>query len=427
MKKIVLLMIAVIMVLATVGCTQIQKPVTAKVAAAPVYPKSRSFDDYDAFRDTLDNNPIEEDFQNAVQDFVCRSASQILKNRTKNTNYSPISLYMALSLAGIGANGDTEQELMSLLGIADKDNEYLSTQMSNMFRVMYTDNEIGKLRIANSLWLNEGTSFKKDYTKKAAEQFYASLFYADLDNPQTAKDMGKWITENTGGVLSPDVKLDNQTILTILNTIYFKDEWIDRFNKDNTKEDTFHVTSDEQVQCDFMNMTYEMRSFVKGDGFTKSALQLKSAGSMTFILPDDGVSVQELLSSPEKVAALFTDDESKYGKVIFQIPRFSFGSQLQLEESLQALGMTKAFEENADFTGITDDMAFISSVKQDSHIAIDERGVEAAAFTQIDYAGAMPPNDDIAEMILNRPFIYYITARDGTVLFIGVCSDPTRE
>lgn len=427
MKKIVLLMIVVIMVFAAVGCTLMQKSVTAKAAAAPVYPKSRSFDDYDAFRDTLDNNPIEDSFHDAVQDFVCRSTSEILRQSTENTNYSPISLYMALSLAGTGANGETQQEILTMLGISDKDSEYLSTQMANMFRVLYTDNEIGKLRIANSLWLDEAASFKEAYTKNAADQFYASLFYADLGDSQTAKDMSKWISENTGGVLSPEVKLDDQTILTILNTIYFKDEWVDRFNKDKTKEDTFYVNSEEQVQCDFMNMTYDMRSFVKGDGFTKAALQLKSTGSMTFILPDEGVSVQDLLSSPEKVAALFDDENSKHGKVIFQIPKFSFGSQLRLKENLEALGMTKAFKENADFSGITDDIAFISSVKQDSHIAIDERGVEAAAFTQIDYAGAMPPNDDIAEMILNKPFIYYITARDGTVLFIGICNDPTAQ
>lgn len=93
--------------------------------------------------------------------------------------------------------------------------------------------------------------------------------------------------------------------------------------------------------------------------------------------------------------------------------------------ALKKLGVNSAFAPDADFTGITDHMAYITDVLQETHIAIDEDGVEASAFTQIDYAGSAMPKGR-ADMILNRPFIYGITARNGSLLFMGVCENPSE-
>jgi len=145
-----------------------------------------------------------------------------------------------------------------------------------------------------------------------------------------------------------------------------------------------------------------------------------------FILPDKDVSVNELLSTPEKIAMILNDSGkgSKNGKVIFQIPKFSFGNSLDLKDILKSMGVKSAFKPDADFSGITEGMAYISNIKQETHIAIDEKGVEAAAFTQVDYCGAMPPNENVAEMILDRPFIFAIKSYDDTILFIGVVNNP---
>ena len=68
-------------------------------------------------------------------------------------------------------------------------------------------------------------------------------------------------------------------------------------------------------------------------------------------------------------------------------------------------GVRRAFaSDQADFSGMTQDQAFLSQVLQETHIAIDEKGVEAATFTKIDYAGMAAPNENEAHMILNRPF-----------------------
>lgn len=388
--------------------------------AAVTYPEAVGFEDHDVSRKVRKQNPVEDDFLAALTGFSYETSSAILSGAEGNANYSPLSLYFALALAGTGANGETQSQIFDLLGISGADE--LSAQCGNLYRLLYTDHEITKLKIASSLWMDNNTVFNDSFVQNAAENFYASSYSADFTDETTGKAMGQWVSNNTNGTLSPNFQTDAEQILSIINTVYFYDEWIDRFNKAKTAEDVFHAPEGD-VTVDFMNQTFGSMAFVKGDGFTRSALGLKGSGQMVLILPGEGVSVSELLSSAESVQALFEGGESGYGEVVWQIPKFSFDSKYELVDALKTLGMTDAFEQNSDFSGITDGIAFITNVTQQTHIAMDEQGVEASAFTEICYAGSAMP-DGRAEMILNRPFIYGITAANGTLLFVGVCNNP---
>lgn len=404
-----------------------EKADVSNAAVTPIYPKSIAFGDYDGLTSIRNENKLELSFSNSLKGFSNKSTSLLLKNQTKNITYSPISLYMALSLASSGAAGATQKEMLSALSTGDKNADFISEQNSKLFRLLYTNNDIGKLNLANSLWLNKESNFKKSFLDNAAKNFYASIYNIDFKDQNSSKLMSDWISKNTNGILAPKISLEKEQIMSLINTIYFKDQWADKFDEKATKKDTFYLKSGEEVKCDFMNSTYGSHRFIKGDGFTSSELSLKNNGSMIFILPDKGVSIDSLLDSPEKAAKLFDDKNSINGKVIFQIPKFSYGSSLTLKDTLNSLGIKKAFEKTADFSAMTEGTAYISDVKQETHVAIDEKGVEAAAFTQIDYCGSEPPKNETAEMILNRPFIFAIKANTGDILFIGVVNNPNEK
>ena len=110
------------------------------------------------------------------------------------------------------------------------------------------------------------------------------------------------------------------------------------------------------------------------------------------------------------------------GEVTFKIPKFNLDSHFDIKSMMEQAGIQKLFSDG-DFTNMTeDDGIFISSITQDGHIAINEDGVEASAFTDIAYAGAALP-DGRAELILDRPFLYGIESQ-GVWLFIGICDNP---
>lgn len=389
------------------------------------FPKAYAYDDSDTRWEIRDANPVEESFLDAVKAFSYQTTSEFFSGEKENENYSPLSLYYALSLAASGAEGETAQELLALLGA--KNQEQLSLQCGNLYRCLYADNTIGKFKIANSLWLDRRASFKDAYVKNAAENFYAPAYHVDAADESTKAAMEKWVAENTNGTIRPDIRLDGNWIMSILNTIYYKNEWVDRFDESKTEKGTFYLADGGTVECDYMNRTYGSASFGRGDNYTKSSLGLKYFGSMVFILPDEGVSVQELLDSPEKVQEIFESENNGYGEVVWQVPKFDFGAEYNLADSMKALGIQAAFDgEKADFSRMTDEMAFISAIRQETHISVDEKGVEASAFTQIAYAGAGMPQSR-ADMILDRPFIYGIVTNEGLPVFIGVCGNPAQS
>ena len=387
-------------------------------------PQAYAFDDYESRRAVWEQNPLDEAFYEQVREFSYRTASAALMAQDGNSNYSPLSLYYALTTAALAARGETQAELLDLLGATDADT--LTENCGRLYRRLYKVNDIGALRLATSLWMDDDVEFREQFVREAAERLYAYSFRESLSDPDTAEKMADWVSEMTGGLIEPDMELGGEQIMAILNTIYFRDEWINRFSEDSTAEDTFYLAVGGEVRCDFMNATYGSAGFQWGENFVRAQLGMKNRGSMVFVLPDEGTDVRELLASPEALREAFEGGEQSWGEVVWQIPKFDFGAETDAGEVLRTLGVERMFGYDADFSGAVDGVAYISGVGQQTRISIDERGVEAAAFTRIDYAGAAPPNGR-AEMILNRPFLYGITAENGTLLFVGVCADPTAK
>ena len=387
-----------------------------------VFPKAFAFDDHDARKEMREGNPVSDSFVAAVNDFSYKTASTLLSNSEDNTTYSPVSMYYALALAATGANGETQDEMLNLLGVSDV--ETLSTQSRYLYNRLYRDNNIIKSKISNSLWLNRAEDFNKDFVENAAKNFYAHSFNMDFGDENTSKRMAEWVAMNTGGTIEPEIQLSSQQLMSIFNTVYFSTQWTDEFDKDKTEEDVFYLADGNTVEADYLNSKYDSYRYVVGDNYISSSLSLKDGACMFFILPDEGVSPRELVASAESVDGLINNENAFAGEVTWQIPKFSFNSSISAKDALKELGITSAFDENADFSGITSGIAFIDNISQDTHIAIDEKGVTASAFTNIQYEGAMRP-EGRADMILNRPFIYGITY-NGTILFIGICDNPAK-
>lgn len=159
-------------------------------------------------------------------------------------------------------------------------------------------------------------------------------------------------------------------------------------------------------------------SYRRGDGYTASYRRLR-LGTMTFVLPDEGVTPESLLQRE----GFLTDLSGEYSaaKVVWSVPKFDVKSSTELNEVLQALGVTDAFDmTEADFTPLTDNGAFLSSAMQAARVKIDEEGVEAAAYTELVCAdSAMMEVPPTVEMDLDRPFLFVIFDYNNIPLFVG--------
>ena len=130
--------------------------------------------------------------------------------------------------------------------------------------------------------------------------------------------------------------------------------------------------------------------------------------------------LEELLQRENLLGELLAVDEWVV-RVNWSVPKFDLHDSLKLNDALQALGVTDAFDKNkADFAPLTEQPAYVESVNQAARVKIDEEGVEAAAYTEVDTNAAAAPPQEMPEeeMNLNRPFLFVIW-KDGAPLFVG--------
>ena len=367
-----------------------------------------------------------EAFLASLDDFAYASAAQVLADASENTNYAPLSLYYALSLTATGAQGDTAAEFMDVLGVSDADE--LSAQCERLYGQLYMDGEESKLTLANSLWMSKRLPFHERFVQNAAANFYAHSFSVDFkDIAKTEQMMADWIIAYTNQTIAPKLAVSSEEALVILNTLYFFDRWAWDFEEYKTHEDEFFTTPDATpVLCDFMHRD-DYTDFAKGDGFTRSSIPLAHGGSMVFVLPDEDTPVQALLADETALREAFQGGIEGEDSVLWSIPKFKFTSYFNLNNAAYNLGIQSAFDGNlANFLGISDRPTFIERIIQETSVGINEYGVEAGAYTAVymeQISDDEPPTG--IHMNLNRPFLYSITAPNGSLLFIGVCMNPT--
>jgi serpin B len=149
---------------------------------------------------------------------------------------------------------------------------------------------------------------------------------------------------------------------------------------------------------------------------------------MVIVVPDQG-NFQQLESSlrAELVAEIIAELWST--NVALTIPKFSFEAELDLKDTLAAMGMVDAFDPGvADFSGIDGTrQLFITDVFHKAFVDVDEAGTEAAAATAVIVSLTSMPEDP-AEVTLDRPFIFLVRdIETGTILFIGRVLNPLES
>lgn len=363
-----------------------------------------------------ESNFVFEEGSELINNFTYKTAPSILNMNHENSNYSPVSLYFALSLANFGAEGETKKQIDNLLGDL---NNY---KANKLFKSLYCDEENLKLFIANSIWIDNDFSFKNSYLENARDSFYSSLFSINFEDEKTSDYISNWINKKTLGLLSPELNIPSETIASIINTIYFKGQWIDQFNNIGTNTNIFH-SEKEDLKTLFMNKT-DNGSIIIGDGWKRSSLNMEGNAKVTFILPDENNNIWDLIEK-QGIEELLNAGIKEYGSISWSVPKFSFDTKFKLKPILHNLGIEDAFSDKADFSNMSEQPIFISDILQGTTITLDENGVEAAAYTAIMMEATCCLPLKYFEMTLNKPFLFVVEV-NSSIAFIGVLANPNK-
>lgn len=369
---------------------------------------------------------------NEYSNFYKTSAREILGSADgENMVYSPLALYEALSMLAEITDGSTRDEVLEVLNSPDIETQRDRAQ--TLFVSNYSEATGSMVLPAASLWINVDYPYNKEAVDSLAFNYFAESYLFDgYDESSTAR-IQNWINEKTRGLLKEaveGVELTPDSILNICTTLYFNGRWSDWFYKDYTEEMTFHSPSGD-ITTDFM-YKQESGSLFLGSNFTAVINSFENDGGlMYFILPNEGETVDDVLSSDEYLDFVFIrnprQDFDYYDAIVHQrIPKFDISSDVSLNQALKNLGIEKVFTGNGDFSNLISEKYPVSvdKVQHAARIKIDEEGCEAAAYVDLGLVGEAPPPPEEVYFTADRPFIIVIKTDTNQPLFMGVVNNP---
>ena len=404
-----------------------------------------------------------------VQDFSYRLFKENIDS--ENPVLSPISAYLALSMAAEGASGDTEKEFIDALG-GGEDN--MLVYSDNIMNNMHAESEGIKLSINNSAWLDNSLDVNTQWLGTVKSLMDADIFQSQLSDTATMNAINDWTSTNTNGLIDKLLTepLSDAARLALINTVYFKADWQEPFDANDTRTEEFTLEEGKgKVEVEMMNKYYEPCQYIANDFAEGVILPYKSPSpdistapcNLAFValkqrnyaLADTDGGVYNLYSIPADGTYNSADmisngiREDVYNKltaeviadllanvstetVNLKLPKFEITFDKILNNSLENMGIKNAFDAGlADFGGIGTDKdgqnIFISLVRQKAKIIVDEQGTEAAAATEaIMECGAAEEPQQPIELYFDSPFVYMIVDMNTEIpLFIGIMDNPS--
>ena len=292
--------------------------------------------------------------------------------------------------------------------------------------------------MASAVALQIGYPILPTFLETVESDFHSKLFIVNFaGNGKAAIDkINSWAGEKTHGKIPElfDEELDQDTKLVLLNALYFKGAWAEKFKKKHTTEEEFTLSEEKKFNVSMMHKDdFNLRQTTTEEGHQLVELPFRGeVQSMLLFLPNETLLAGN--SSTTTITSAFYRAIKKHralskmrSKVVdLSLPRFKIESSFQFKETLEKMGMRAAFDNTvADFRRMTRNKGLvIKQVVQRTMIEVNEAGAEAAAASavQMVHLSARPPRTSIH---FNRPFLFAI--RDNRLyvnLFVGIVNKP---
>ncbi|XP_077367281.1 alpha-1-antitrypsin homolog [Festucalex cinctus] len=367
-------------------------------------------------------SPANADFGFALYKTLAAKASD-----AENIFFSPLGISTALSLLSTGARGETRSQLFSTLGYSGKDQAKINDAYKHLLHMLGHNQDHQELHVSNAVAIDDDFSPADAFMKNAREFYSAEVLKVDFAKSEEAEAaINSYIANQTKNMIKEHVKdLDKALAMMLINTVYFKGEWERHFNKSLTGKADFHVDENTKVEVDMMKRTgrYDMY-YDMDNGTTVLMLPYKGNTSMMIVLPDKG-KMKDVEAYISKDYIKHWHDSIYRQSVSVFLPKFSISTNMALDSTLKEMGITTAFGNTADFSGISDDvMLKLSKATQEAVLNVDETGTEAVAVTTLEVMAMSMP----MRVQMDRPFLALIV-EDSTrsILFMGKISNPAAK
>ena len=221
----------------------------------------------------------------------------------ENFFISPFSILTAMTMCYVGARANTSKQLKELLNFESLNDHEILKLSEDLLNIVNT--KLGtdvRLNVCNKIYLNVGFGVKKDFLDNITNIFHAEVQQVDYSDPvKSSQTINDWVASKTNNkiqnLISPD-SINALVRLILVNAIYFKGNWLDKFDAQNTSPEDFNLADGSKVKVNTMklhgkyfNVMYDI------EGLDATFCKIPYAGekiSMTIILPNEGVSLNDV-------------------------------------------------------------------------------------------------------------------------------------
>ncbi|HLP74289.1 MAG TPA: serpin family protein [Bacteroidales bacterium] len=344
----------------------------------------------------------------------------------ENLVISPFSISVALSMAVNGANGQTREAMLQALRSAGISPQVINESYEKLVDALLSVDSRVIINIANSVWTEKTFAAKKQFTDILVNYYNAESQSFDINDQGAPAKVNKWIEDKTNGLIREMISsLDPNTVMLLINAIYFKGQWNSQFEKSKTVNENFLAPSS-AIPVPMMKQTHEFKIF-KGSNFVFAEFPYGQGNYvMDVVLPDEQNGINNIIRNMTVESFNNMTENLHSQEINLTFPRFKYGYKKQLNEILSDMGMGIAFiPGSADFSNISDRELYINKVLHQAFVETNEEGTEAAAATVVEIGLTMAPAPPMV-LKLDHPFMYVIRETStNSIIFMGRVSDPS--
>ncbi len=379
-------------------------------------------------------------YEKSAEQFSARFSEATCTQTTENVAVSPLSVFIALNLAAECASGETRAEILGALGVSY---EEMQKQFPRFYGTLERTqkNDFGKLisalTPANSIWLDESVKPEQACLDKLGENYYCECFSADFINKNTDANraLQNFVKQKTKGLIDQDFDLDKSTRFALVNSLYLKDVWNLDGNDLPFTQDRYDFTEADGTKKNvpLLRGYYFPGRAYAGENFTSFFTRTQHGYKIKFLLPDKGVSANELMKAQTitKLNSLDsyseTDDkrqERYFTRCLFPEYKASYNGEIK-EILKDNFSLPTLFSpERCDFTSLVKvGNLYCNSVQHVAKLEVNKKGVEGAAVTVLGGAASAAPPEYTPvylDFTVDRSFAYLLTDSHDVILFSGV-------
>ncbi|KAM6962786.1 leukocyte elastase inhibitor [Aplochiton taeniatus] len=356
-------------------------------------------------------------------------------NPTGNIFISPFSISSALAMVYLGAKGNTAAQMAKALFGSTKD---VHAEFQSLNVDINTPAASYILKLANRLYGEKTFSFLPAFLEDTQKFYQADLKEVDfMGAPEECRgEINRWVEQQTENKIKDLLKsgtVSTMTRLALVNAIYFKGNWLNRFAEQDTQEMSFKLNQNESKP---VQMMYQMKKFPFNyiPDYSLQILELPYVGeelSMFILLPEEAndgsdplVKLEAELTQEKLDEWTHRDNMDTSSEVFVHLPKFKLEDDYELNEPLTMMGMADVFSgSTADLSGMNGQGGlFLSTVAHKAFVEVNEEGTEAAAATAGMVAFCMIREEHVKA---DHPFLFFIRHnKTNSILFLGRLSSP---